>query len=246
MSRSNPNVNSPNPSTRWFEWDGSKGGVRYYDKDAEKNIELALPFVFLVLDETSTIKGWHDPSDSGIYSNEVRDLGTQPLTVKSFKGGVLANGLYKDIKDKAKAKGGMYVSNIYLGFKEAGNLQIGCLQLKGASVHRWMEFRKKAGKELLSSAVSIYSTEKGKKGKIEFVTPVFKLVTVSPETNEAAIALDKELQEFFKDYFARSNSTVPSEVVTEEDTTGGNYDEHGNPEPEPEPEIQGEYDEVPF
>ena len=39
MSRSNPVENSPNPATRWFEWDGSAGGLRYYDKEAKQQVK---------------------------------------------------------------------------------------------------------------------------------------------------------------------------------------------------------------
>jgi hypothetical protein len=42
MSRSNPTEASRNPCTRWFQFaSGADGGfVRYYDKEAEKNIDL--------------------------------------------------------------------------------------------------------------------------------------------------------------------------------------------------------------
>ncbi len=74
MSRSNPNENgNPNPSTRWFEWNGEHGLVRYYDKQAEQQVEVGDDFTFMLLDQLGTVKGWHDASDSGIYANEVKD-----------------------------------------------------------------------------------------------------------------------------------------------------------------------------
>ena len=84
MSRSNPSVNAPNPAARWYEWNGETGTVRYYDKEAKKNIDVPLPFTFLLLDELACVKGWHDPSQSGIYSNEVRDTTKDKLLVKAF------------------------------------------------------------------------------------------------------------------------------------------------------------------
>ncbi len=44
MSRSNPNEIIPNPSTRWFEWGGQSGNVRYYDKEKKENVVVD-PFV---------------------------------------------------------------------------------------------------------------------------------------------------------------------------------------------------------
>ena len=125
MSRSNPTDNTPNPCTRWYEWDGANGGVRYYDKEAKKNIPVPDSFVFILLDELGTIKGWHDASDSGIYSNEVRDTKQETLLVKSFKGGVLAEGLYANIRDRvtSKAVGGKFSMSCYIGYKsESGAL----------------------------------------------------------------------------------------------------------------------------
>ena len=98
MSRSNPQEHLSNPAVRWFEWNGEKGVIRFYDKDAKTNVDVPLPFTFLLLDQLATVRGWHDASASGIYANEVRDTTKDTLVVKSFKGGTIAEGLYKDIK----------------------------------------------------------------------------------------------------------------------------------------------------
>lgn len=41
------------------------------------------------------------------------------MIVKPFKGNEIARGLYKDIKEKAKAAGGHYVKSIYITPKMA-------------------------------------------------------------------------------------------------------------------------------
>lgn len=87
MSRSNPTDGIKNPATRWFEWaGGDEGGIKHYDKEAKADVKVALPFTFLLLDELSTVKGWHEPSESGIYANEVRDTRQDALVVRAFKG----------------------------------------------------------------------------------------------------------------------------------------------------------------
>src|SRR3990172_6783810 len=143
MSRSNPNPEtSPNPAKYWLEWSGKNGKFTYYDKVKETKIEVPLPVTFLLLDELSTVKGWHDSSSSGIYSNEVRNTNQTPLTVKAFKGGEIAAGLYKDIKDKITNAGGHYTRNLYVAVKIDGVMQLGSIMLKGAALYAWFEFSK--------------------------------------------------------------------------------------------------------
>src|SRR5689334_2515222 len=132
MSRSNPSENSnPNPATRRFEWNGEKGTVRYYDKDAKQNVEVGSDFTFILLYQLGSVGGWHDASDSGIYSNEVKDTRQEAFVVKAFKGGVLAEGIYQSIKDRVGTLGGQFVAKLYIAFKNSsGDLAIGTLALK--------------------------------------------------------------------------------------------------------------------
>lgn len=205
MSRSNPNENStPNPSTRWFEWNGETGAVRYYDKDDKKNVEVGADFTFMLLDELGGVGGWHDASESAIYSNEVRDTRQDTLIVKAFKGGTLVEGLYKDIKDKANTLGGQFVSNCYIAYKRDGALAIGSLRFKGATLGAWMEFRKAHRGELYAKAVRIHGFTEGKKGRIVFRVPIFEIADLSPQTNSEALALDATLQDFLKAYLKRN------------------------------------------
>ena len=221
MSRSNPTVNAPNPAVRWFEWNGEHGKVRYYDKDAKQNVDVPMPFAFLLLDELASVRGWHDASESGIYSNEVRDTRTDTLLVKSFKGGTLIEGIYKDIKDRANSLGGQFNANCYIAFKASdGDLAIGCLRFKGSALGAWMEFRKAHRHELYESAVNITGYTEGKKGRIVFRTPTFEVKSTSQDTNRQALGLDAELQAWLKGYFGRRtvdqteppvNAEMPSE-----------------------------------
>lgn len=201
MSRSNPNDHgSANPSVRWFEWNGETGSVRYYDKDAKANVDVPLPFTFILLDQLGSVRGWSDATDSGIYSNEVKDTRQDVLVVKSFKGGVIAEGIYADIKDKVNRAGGQFVANCYIAFRHDGKLAIGSLRFKGAALGAWMEFCKASRTALYEQAVKITSFTEGKKGRIVFRTPVFQSVPITAESNAEAIALDRELQKFFAGY----------------------------------------------
>lgn len=228
MSRSNPNQHLSNPATRWMEWNGEQGIVRYYDKEKKENVELGADFTFLLLDQLGCVNGWNDPSNSAIYSNEVRDSRQEVMVVKSFKGGIIAEGLYKAIKDRVNAAGGSYHANCYVAYKNGGDLSIGSLKFKGAALHAWAEFTKANRGELDAKAVKIEGFTEGKKGRIVFRVPIFKLVPTSAETNATAVALDKRLQQFLDSYLKRNKSDqIEAEPahVSDEDIAW-----HNNPE----------------
>ena len=235
MSRSNPVDTSPNPAQQWFEWSGSDGSIRYYDKRDKRNVTIDLPFTFMLLDQLSTVKGWHDQSESGIYSNEVKDTRAETLVVKAFKGGILAEGFYSQIRDRVAAQGGHYVSNLYIAYRGETELQIGSLQFKGAALGAWMEFQKQSGKDIYKRAVVIDGYTEGQKGRVVFRVPKFRLKDVSEETNDQATELDRQLQTYLASYFKRART----EQVAQ---TNGNGHE---PEPEElrEPEPAGVMDE---
>lgn len=253
MSRSNPNEGTRNPSTRWFTWagGGEQGYVEWYDKDAKNNVRVDGAFTFLLLDELSTVKGWHEASESSIYANEVRDLRSDALVVKSFKGGELASGLYTTIRDTIIAKGGHYHSSIYIAYKDGDALKLGNLGLKGAALSAWMEFKKQApskkdakGKSVKSyyvDAVTVTGFEDGKKGGTKFRTPMFALKEVSGATNDQAVALDTELQAFFADYLKRPKSEAAKPSDPQPDDP---------PPPDEAPKRAGKFDDfeddIPF
>lgn len=250
MSRSNPSLNAVHPCQRWHEWNGEKGSIRYYDKEADKgdgtkgkNIEVASPFTFLVLDKLATIKGWHDASDSGIYSNEVRDTTREPFVVKTFGSGPIATGFYREIKDRVGAIGGYFCTNLYVGYKTVNGLAMGSLNLHGAALNAWVEFEKKNRAQIDNMAITITGFGEGKKGKIVYRYPVFSIKEVSAQTNEQAIALDRELQKYLEGYFKKSvRETAPIDPAPEAEYT-----------PPPPPEMEAEAapepdntDDVPF
>lgn len=246
MSRSNPHEHASNPAQRWFEWNGEAGVVRYYDKDAKKNIDCGVDFSFVLLDELGSVRGWHDASQSGIYSNEVRDTREDALIVKAFKGGTLAEGLYRDIKDRVNTLGGSFNANCYVGFKNGGgSLSIGSLRFKGAALGSWMEFRKAHRSELYSKGVRIVGYTEGKKGRITYRMPVFKIVELTPETNDAAIALDEQLQGYLTGYLSKKKADQAEDTrphhVPDEDVDGDYSDDTSHDEPPPLTD-----DDIPF
>lgn len=220
MSRSEPVNRSINPATRFFEWaGGSDGGfLRYYDKESKQKVDVPVPFTFLVLDELSVIKGWNDASESGITSNEVRNITRDELRVRAFKGGNIATGLYSDIKNRAKAAGGHFQVSIYIAFKgENGELEIGNIGLKGSGFRKWIDFRSEVGNSAVyDQAVVVNGYEDDKKGATRFRTPVFVLKECSDATKTEAEELDKQLQTYLKEYL-QTPLSERGEHHTEED-----------------------------
>lgn len=241
MSRSNPTENNnPNPAVRWFEWKGEKGLVRYYDKTLQKNIEVGSDFRFILLDQLGSVRGWHDASDSGIYSNEVKDTRQEVLIVKACKGGTIAEGIYRDIKDRVNSAGGQFVANCYIAFKQGEGLAIGSLRFKGAALGSWMEFTKAHRADLYDMAIRINGFTEGKKGRITYRMPVLSSAVLSQESNKEALALDKQLQMFFAAYLKRPKR----EQVDSHDESGDSYPDGTQGEPDLSAAIT--VDDIPF
>lgn len=252
MSRSNPTEGTRNPSTRWFEWAGGEEGgyVRFYNKETKTQVPVEGAFTFLLLDELSTVKGWHEASESSIYSNEVRDTRQEVLVVRSFEGGELASGIYTSIRDRIVALGGHYCVSMYLGYKDGEGLKIGNLNLKGAAASAWMEFKRNApakkdasGKSTRAyfvDAVKIGGYDQLKKGGTTYRVPKFVLAPVSEATNQQAVALDAELQAFLADYFKRPRSEAASETAKTEKPQETTQE----PKQEPAPRKPGTFDDM--
>lgn len=216
MSRSN-NVTVINPAKYFFEWAGGKeqGYFYYFDKTEGKKKKINLPFRFLVLDTLSTITGFSDSDNSGIWSNEVRDTKTTPFVVKT-KNGVIKEGIYKEISDSIKNAGADYTASVYVAYMDNGEMVIAHLKLKTTALSAWYDFNKKlrqTGKSIYSVAVSVNESTEGKKGSVMYRTPVFSEIPASEESERKAKELDRELQDYLNRYLVNKESVRQSDPV---------------------------------
>lgn len=219
-----------NPAVKFLEWKSNDKCFGYFDKSiaeslkgltAEEikkkaNVKIELPFKFLVLDELHTVKGWNDATESGIYSNEVKYISKDELIVKPFKGNEIARGLYKDIKEKAKAAGGHYVKSIYI-MLEGG--EIANIQLKGAACQTWGDFTAKSKSRLVDEWVSVVGFDEAKKGSVKYTTPKFGYLC-SLDGAEADLADEafNTLEAYLKTYLTKSEPVIAEiEVEVEVD-----------------------------
>lgn len=225
MSLSKPALKSP--VTKFIEFKGDDGVFQYWDKENKKNVKLEAPLRFIVLDELNTIKGFNNSTSSGVYSNEVHNLKTQLLHVRTFKGNISLSGFYLDIKDKIGAMGGKFCKSIYAALIAGDNLELVNFQLTGAAFKSWVD----KVIDVNNSAVVFSSTTDAKKGKVEYKIPNFTAEPIAPELLQKAIKMDEALQEFLK---KKKLSEIQSKVEEE------SVQEH------PEEMNQEEDSEVPF
>jgi hypothetical protein len=240
MSRlERPDSGSKNPAKKFIEWKSELKCFSYYDKEVADqlaqegktpeeikegaNIMIPTPFKVLFLEHYHAVKGWHDPSASGIFSNEVFLIGSEPLTVKSYKGGEIVSGLYKDNKDKIKNAGGTYHRIIY-AMLEDGTLVNLCL--KGACVGGikkekavdkqdhlgYSDFMQQNSNKLEYQWLVFGEAHSGKSGKVNFSIPDFSVgERISKEVDEMANEAVEELQAYVKDRTGKKNEEETDE-----------------------------------
>jgi len=158
------------PAEMYLEWKSDDKSFSYYDKAQGKNITVD-PGKFLFLMDRSTIKGWSEADQSGIYSNEVKNLSTDDLNVRTFSGKAIASGKYADIKEAIQKAGGTFTKSIYAMMDDGTIINF---QLRGVSLRQWMDFTAKSRRRLPDEWITIASVEEGKKGRVTFSFPIFE------------------------------------------------------------------------
>lgn len=196
MSLSNPTLT--NPAQHFFQWGGSIGKLQWYDKEKEKNVEVRLPFSFIVLDELSTITGYNKQAEAGFWSNEVRNVTKDELYVRTKKGPFEA-GLYNNLT-QTRSKGGKYAKSIYIAHQINDEWVIGNIKATGSCLSAWIEFTKKYSVQ--SGKVTMNRGAKQTAPTGEFYPPTFTWQKWDDAEYQAAIALDKELQIYLNQYLS--------------------------------------------
>lgn len=208
-----------NPVKRYFSWNGAEndGYISYWDKQEEKEIQVEFPFVFLPLKKLACLTGFNKQQEENIYSNEIDNIGDEVLNVRIGKN-TIAQGLYQNIKDTVKAKGGKYTSSVYIAFKDDNDdLQIGNIKFRGASLGPWIDLQKSPA-DLSTHAVVIKGAELDDSGGIHFKYPVMDVKPVSEETNKEADKLFEELSEYIDYKIDRNNIEAKEEPEQEKES----------------------------
>lgn len=211
MSRlDRPVQKSSNPASKFLSWKSNDKAFAYYDKDKQENVLVKLPLKMVFLEHYHTVKGWNDKTESGIYSNEVYAIGSEEVSVKAFKGGEIASGLYKDIKPKIQAAGGVYHRSVYVMLEDGS---IANLSIKGSAVSSYSDFYKENNHLLDNQWFLVDKAIDGKKGAVKFSTPNFLIGEVLTRDEDAQVVKAAAiLQDHINNYNAKE---VVSDVVEE-------------------------------
>lgn len=200
---------SNNPTSRYMEWKSNDQAFQFYDKEAGQNIKVELPLKFLFLQHYHTVKGFNEASNSGIYSNEVYYIGSEEMSVRSHKGGLIASGLYKDIKPKVTAEGGKYHRSVYAMLEDGTIVN---LSFKGAVVSEWSNFMDDNKNNVDNAWVEVNEAKQMKKGSVKYSVPQFTLgKAIGKSQSDLADEAASKLKTHFDAYFAKE------EVALEED-----------------------------
>lgn len=197
MSRSQPT--QTNPALYFYSWSGSRGQLEHYDKERKLNIPVTMPFSCMVLDELATITGYCEPDESSYWSNEVRSVAKEELTVKTSKG-TRQVGLYANLAD-VRAKGAKYAKSIYIATKINDEYVIANIKASGAALTSWIELSQ--AHKVANGTIMLTGKLEAKKGTNTYYMPVFDYRASTPDEDEIAIALDKQLQVYLSQYLAK-------------------------------------------
>lgn len=199
MSRlDRPEGKSPNPATKFLSWKSNEKCFAYYDKSTSTNVEVKLPLKFAFLEHYHTVKGWNDKSESGIFSNEVFLISSQELTVKAFKGGEIAKGLYSEIRSKIRDAGGVYHRSIYAMLE---NGELVNLSIKGSVVSAYSDFSKETSNRFETNWIEIKSFKELKKGATKYSVPEFSLgEPFTKDEDDNVMDVAKVLQAYMNSY----------------------------------------------
>lgn len=197
MSLSNPTLT--NPAKHFFQWGGKAGHLVWWNKEEKREVEVKLPFKFIVLDQLATITGYSKSDESGIWANEVRNVGKDELFVRTKKGPLEA-GLYQGLSTTIK-RGGKYAKSIYIAHKgEGGVWVIGNLKAVGSSLSSWIEYTKRYNAETGVTTMARGEIQEAPTG--QFYPPTYTWEKWTDDDYQAALKLDRELQIYLSNYLS--------------------------------------------
>jgi hypothetical protein len=212
MARSDAyKTQTESPVKKYLSWSSNEKCFTYWDKDSKTNKSLPLPLNFIHYDEMATIKGWHDTSGSGIYSNEIKSTKSQEFHVRSFKGGEIVSGFYSEIKAKINAAGGDYHISLYAELDG----EVVNFSFKGAALMTWSDFAKENRKSFLGNYVKVAGALDAKKGSVKYSVPVFEIGdNISASVSDESDNNYDSLQEYFNARKANAASTKEEATVS--------------------------------
>jgi hypothetical protein len=207
MSLSQPR-NTSNPVKKFLQWKATENVLSYYDKEQETSVLVDLPVSFILLDTLSTIRGRSTELKGNIVANEVRNISKDELAVFCYskdsrgikKKVEIAKGVYKEIKETVKSKGGTFCVSAYVALINEDKLELANIAFTTSSLIPYIEARCEDDGKIITISKNDNLL---KNGGIKYYSPtISKGEKASTKLLKEAIELDKELQEYLKNYFS--------------------------------------------
>jgi hypothetical protein len=169
--------------TLYFDYKGDRGVFSRWDSASNQTVTLDELKVVL-LDSRSCITGWSDDNNSKIYSNLVKYLADENLSVRS-KTVELVSGKYAEIKDQIEKVGGKFTTSLFVLAFIGGEWVPTVIHLHSTALFNWGEYTKAVPMPKIYQQVLTLkrSKDKMKKGKIEWYP-----LDVTAETVEEDVA----------------------------------------------------------
>lgn len=140
-------------------------------------------------------------------------ISKEELTVKAFKGGEIASGLYSDIRSKVRDAGGVYHRSVYIVLEDG---EIANLSLKGSAVSEYSNFMEKDGGKIESYWIEVNGAEDKKKGATKYSTPIFSIgKEFSADELKTADDSYKIIADYYKGY--TEEKEVKEDPIDEDD-----------------------------
>ena len=213
MSRTtkrNETVRVPSPIRHYVSFSGERGTFSYWDGESKERVDLGSNLEFVIMDTRSSVVGWNDAANARIYSNRVKSVVKEELTVRCGDT-ILGKGMYADIKEKVKAEGGKYATQVFALMLINDEYQPVQIDLSGAALGCWMKFVDELGGPWALYAFKITTSlgEKKKKGRVEFFEVNFATAELDADLNEQANNFnDDSLQPYLNAGVAEPAATV--------------------------------------
>ena len=228
MGRSTPSTWVPNPAKITVEYSGEHGAFRVYDKENKERIDLDVPFRFVWVETMVAIMGFSEKFNKRLTSNELNrtKARTEPFDIFFFeeKNGkaervTVLSGPYKEIKDEARSAGATYAFVVY-AVAEGGNGPIKDgdiirIVMNGSCRNAWID----AGPERWPSGIEFFDVVKKKKGKTEYLEPMFRQFEAEDDCIAKAVNADKMVQAWIDQapVKAEEHTEAPTNEVSEDD-----------------------------
>ena len=205
-----------NPVTKFIEWSGSKNAFFWYDKEKGEKVFFDKPLAIIMIEQYFTIKGFHEQSGSGIFSNEIHNTKTERFNVRAHGTGTIAEGYYQDISGKIKAQGGKFCNSVYAVMgtdSEKGDYEIVNIQFYGSALGPFIDakLRRNGNFIILSPGV-----EPKKKGSNKYFEPLISQQPSPQMWKDIAVKEYENILEYFKQRKARKAQREQEEQQNKE------------------------------